>query len=208
MLDPIGVDLDNTIVSYEKVLWEVVHDFCLPIETASGKNAIRNAVRCLPQGEIIWQKLQAEIYGPRMNKARLIEGVMPFFKKCRRHSLDLYIVSHKTKFANYDNTNTNLHDVSWRWLKAQGFFDHDKAGLGQDRVFFEATRQDKIKRIASLGCCLFIDDLEETYLEKEFPKNVVRILYDPYQLYQPRRGVTLCHDWNEISRRIEELFSV
>jgi hypothetical protein len=85
------------------------------------------------------------------------------------------------------------------WLESQGIFSTDDVGLSRERVFFESTRQAKIERIGMLGCTHFIDDLEETFLEEIFPPGVVKILFDPHELYAPRPGVTICSSWAEIS---------
>lgn len=200
MTGPIGVDLDNTIVSYDDILYRVATELELIGPGVSrGKKAVRDAIRQLPDGEIEWQKLQAEIYGPRMAEAQLIDGVADFFEECHTRSIVVYIVSHKTKFANYDRTRTNLRVSALNWLKSQGLFSSDGMGLSREKVFFEATRQAKIERIGMLGCTHFIDDLEETFLEEIFPPEVVKILFDPHELYVHRPGVTICSSWEEIS---------
>jgi hypothetical protein len=200
MIGPIGVDLDNTIVSYDDILYRVATELDLiGPEVSQGKKAVRDAIRQLPDGEIEWQKLQAEIYGPRMGEAQLIDGVADFFEECQSRSIFVYIISHKTKFANYDSTGTNLRLSALNWLESQGIFSTDDVGLSRERVFFESTRQAKIERIGMLGCTHFIDDLEETFLEEIFPPGVVKILFDPHELYAPRPGVTICSSWAEIS---------
>jgi hypothetical protein len=78
-------------------------------------------------------------------------------------------VSHKTQFANYDTTETDLRKGALKWLDRAG------SSYGTDRsfrrdVYFESTRVDKINRIRSLGCTHFIDDLEETFREPSFPR--------------------------------------
>ncbi len=44
-------------------------------------------------------------------------------------------------------------------------------------MFFEATRSDKLARIAGLKCSHFIDDLEEVLTDPNFPSGVTRILF-------------------------------
>ena len=46
----------------------------------------------------------------------------------------------------------------------------DGYGITSDRVFFEATRADKIARIAALDCSFFIDDLEGVLSDPAFPE--------------------------------------
>ena len=198
---PIGVDLDNTIVGYDEVLFNAALELKL-IETHDfqGKKVIRDAVRSLSDGEIKWQKLQAEIYGPRMPFATLIEGVKKFFFQCRENLIPVYIISHKTEFANYDSTGTNLKKSALKWLDTNNFFDQEGMGLDKSsNVYFEPTRQDKIKRIRSLGCMYFIDDLEETFCEKTFPDSTHKILFDRHNEYEPQKNVRVCNTWSEIN---------
>ncbi len=201
---PIGVDLDNTIVSYDEVLFNAALEINL-IETSNpkGKKAIRDAVRRLSGGDIKWQKLQAEIYGPRMSFAKLINGVKSFFLQCREKSIPVYIISHKTEFANYDSTSTNLRKSALKWLDTNNFFN--RAGIGLDKssnVYFESTRQDKIARIKNLGCTYFIDDLEETFLEKIFPDGINKILFDRHNEYELQENVSVCNTWSEITELV------
>ncbi len=195
----IGVDLDNTIVSYDEVFYRIAveRDLISP-EVNSEKKAIRDAIRLIPNGEIEWQKLQAEIYGPRMPEAQLIPGVDALFQTCKQKCIDVFIVSHKTEHANYDLTYTNLRTAALQWLDSQGFFDPNVLGMSRERVFFESAREKKINRIKHLGCTVFIDDLEETYLEPSFPSEVQKILFDPHLRYKQRTGIRICSSWAEI----------
>ncbi len=203
VMGPIGVDLDNTIVCYDDGFYRTAMELGLVgPDVGRGKKAIRDAIREIPNGEIEWQKLQAEIYGPRMDQAQIIDGVEIFCRECVRRSLRIYIISHKTEFAHYDPTRTNLRTAAMNWMDAHGFFASDGFGLQRDSVFFESTREAKIERIRSLRCSHFIDDLEETFLEETFPNEVHRILFDPYGHYGPRPGMTVCSSWGEITHHL------
>jgi hypothetical protein len=205
MAGPIGVDLDNTIASYDEVLFDTALELKL-IEPSKpkGKKMIRDAVRRLPDGEIIWQKLQAEIYGPRMMVAGLIEGVNNFFLQCRQKSIQVYVISHKTKFANYDSTGINLRDAALKWLNAKDFFDQKGLGLKRSNVYFESTRQDKISRIKNLGCKYFIDDLKEIFEERTFPNSTIKILFDQHNEYKSFKNGSIYNTWKEITELIFE----
>lgn len=199
----VGVDLDNTIVSYDHLFYQIAlknnlirHDF------NGGKKAIRDTVRQLPDGEIEWQKLQAEAYGPSMLSAQVIEGVKDFFALCLLHSVPVYIISHKTQYASYDSTQTDLRVKVMEWLSAQGFFDPDGLALPREHVFFGSTRQEKIDRIVQLQCTHFVDDLLETFMEETFPKSIQQFLFDPHQEYDNCAGLTRCTSWNEITKAI------
>ena len=51
--------------------------------------------------------------------------------------------------------------------------------IPKENVFFEATRTEKIARIKALDCTHFIDDLEEIFLDPEFPETTRQFLLGP-----------------------------
>ncbi|MEG3969495.1 hypothetical protein QUA00_18015 [Microcoleus sp. T2B6] len=196
----IGVDFDNTIVSYDDLMHRLaVEKGWISPEVSKSKKQIRDCIRLLPNGDIEWQKLQAIVYGRQMQEAKLIEGVLTFFKLCQQHRMRVYIVSHKTEYANYDETKTNLREAALAWMKSHSFFSGSGLGLTQEQVYFESTRVSKIERIKQLNCTDFIDDLEETFLEESFPNSVNKILYAPN--YQPAEIPTVkaVIKWQEIN---------
>ena len=179
MTPVVGIDFDNTLVTYDAVMHRAAVDRGLiDLDVPATKRAVRDAVRLQPDGEIEWQRLQALVYGPLMGSARLIVGADSFVRDCRRRGWLVYVVSHKTEFAGYDTTNTNLRDAARTWMSANGFFDADGLALKAGDVFFEATRADKIARIRALACTHFIDDLEEVFHEASFPVGTERLLLD------------------------------
>ena len=177
----IGVDFDNTIASCDGVIYsEAVERGLIRPDVRKTKKDIRDWIRQLPDGDIEWQRLQAVAYGPRMEEAILIDGVKRFFDSCKQHNIKVLIVSHKTEFANFDQTRTNLRLAALSWMRRKRFFEADALGLPEEDVYFESTRREKIKRIECLGCTHFIDDLEEIFLEDSFPTYVKKILYSPH----------------------------
>ena len=162
------------------------------------KRAVRDRIRQLPDGEIEWQKLQALAYGPLMRSAQLIEGVEEFICACRDRDIAIFIVSHKTEYANYDETRTNLRTAALEWMTDKRFFDAEGFDLSRADVYFESTRSDKIARIERMGCSHFIDDLEEVLLEPSFPAHVDKILYAPDALSMATGGVTVMPSWRAV----------
>ncbi len=188
------------MVSYNQLLARIARERgLLDAGVCETKRKLRDRIRQLENGEIEWQKCQALLYGPRIGEATLIAGVPQFFERCRKLAVKVYIVSHKTEFSRYDVTGTNLRTAALQWMTAHGFFDPERLGLAEADVFFAATRQEKIERIASLGCSDFIDDLEETFLEESFPPGTTRILYEPERESPPPPGVVWMNNWQEIS---------
>jgi len=196
----IGVDFDNTLVSYDDLMCRVAGERGL-VEpgTKATKTVLRDGIRNLPDGEQEWQKLQAQVYGPQMADARLIEGVKDFFQACKEKEVSVRIVSHKSERANADPTVTNLRGAATEWIISKGFFDPSGMGLSRSQVYFESTRYEKIERIRNLGCTHFIDDLKEVFLEETFPANVRKLLFCPGREESTLEGGTVFSSWKELS---------
>ncbi|GAI03754.1 unnamed protein product [marine sediment metagenome] len=60
-----------------------------------------------------------------MGEARLVDGVPTFFELCKEHKVAVYIISHKTEYASFDETATNLRVAAETWMRKNGFFDID-----------------------------------------------------------------------------------
>lgn len=178
----IGVDFDNTIIGYDQIMHVVAIEMGLiDSRTLPQKRIIRAAAWELPQGDIYWQRLQAEVYGPRIDGAILFDGVQNFFLECTKNNISIFIISHKTKYAGMDSNQVhNLRIAALDWMTKNGFFDPTGLGLTREQVFFESTRQNKIARIKKLKCTHFIDDLEEVFRDTSFPGDTQRILFQPY----------------------------
>jgi hypothetical protein len=196
----IGIDFDNTLASYDHLFQRIAAERgLLPAGFRGDKKRIRDTLRERESGEAEWMRLQAEVYGTRMAEAELIEGVSSFFRSCRRNGADVFVVSHKTRYAAADPEGVDLHAASLAWMEAQGFFRDDHIGLSRDRVFFEPTREAKCQRIAALGCAHFIDDLEEVFGEPTFPSSVERLLLYRGEGPLPVGKFTAFRHWDAIT---------
>ena len=203
----VGIDFDNTIVSYDALFYREARKLQLIDDSVpENKRSIRDHIK-RRFDDIAWQKLQGNVYGPQMRDATLIEGVNDFFRLCNEHRIKTYIVSHKTRFANFDDTLTNLREASLWWLGRQDFFNDSAFGIGEYDVFFESTRKEKVERISTLGCTHFIDDLEEVFMHESFDPGIRKIMFFPFnssaRLNIGADDITVCRTWHEI---IEILF--
>lgn len=197
---PVAVDFDNTIVCYDDLALKVAAENGLLDKSETlDKRTVREKVRRLPDGELKWQRIQAIIYGPRIQEASLSEGVVDFFRACRESAKKIYVVSHKSEYAEQDETNSNLRDAAMGWMIARGFFDDTELGFAIEDIFFEETRVAKLERVQELQCSHLIDDLEETFLEELFPQEVGRILYSPRITPTSVPGVEVANNWKEIT---------
>jgi len=197
----IGLDFDNTIITYDDVFLATARERGLVNASFSGrKQAVRDAIRLQPDGELSWQKLQGHVYGRGLAQAAMFEGVDSFLARCRDENVPVVIVSHKTEFGHYDPERLNLRDAAREWMIKHGFFGDAGYGIAPADVYFESTRQDKLARIAQLGCTHFVDDLEEVLADPEFPSGVERILFTPET---PAPGpYFVCLTWRDIEKQV------
>jgi hypothetical protein len=196
----IGVDFDNTLISYDEVFLAAARERkLLGAEFSGNKQAVRDAIRLLPDGETVWQRLQGHVYGKGIGKAVMFDGVDAFLRHCRAAGHEVFIVSHKTEFGHHDPDRVNLREAALGWMEARGFFAAETYGIGRDHVFFESTRGEKLDRIAALGCSYFIDDLEEVLSDPNFPAGVNRILFGTGDASS---HFAACPTWRQISEAI------
>jgi hypothetical protein len=197
----IGLDFDNTIITYDDVFLSTARERGLVGADFTGrKQAIRDAIRMLPDGELSWQKLQGQVYGKGLAQAYMFEGVDAFLRHCRLNKVPVVIVSHKTEFGHHDPDRVNLRDAARDWMTAHGFFHANRFGIAPDAVYFEATRQDKLARIRQLGCTHFIDDLEEVLSDPAFPPGVERILFTEGR--PASAPYIVCPTWRHIEEQV------
>jgi hypothetical protein len=197
----IGVDFDNTIVCYDTLFHRVaVEQGLIPPSVPATKSAVRGYLdgQGLPD---VWTDLQGQVYGARMPEADAFDGVLEFFRHCVQSGLDFCIVSHKTRHPAIGPPH-DLHEAARQWLERNGFFDPAQLGLPRNRVFFELTQQDKVDRIARVGCTHFIDDLPEVLTRAGFPPEVQRILFDPHRHHADDERLIHTSSWAEIERLI------
>ena len=196
----IGIDFDNTLIDYDGVFVAVARERGLiGREIAGSKRAVRDAIRLLPDGELTWQRLQGYVYGAGIGDAVAFAGAVDFLRRCADRRVELFIVSHKTRYGHFDPAHIDLREAARRWMIEQGILAPEKGGIPADHVFFEDDRASKLARIGALGCTHFIDDLEEVFADPGFPHGVRRVLF-------AATGAACCDvhckDWQQISAAI------
>jgi hypothetical protein len=197
----IGIDFDNTIITYDDVFRAVAAAGGLIAPGFSGnKQAVRDAIRLLPDGEPTWQRLQGQVYGKGIGDAAMDPGVETFLRRCRTEGSAVVVVSHKTEYGHFDPDRVNLREAALEWMAGRGLLGGEH-GFALADIYFESTRAEKLKRIAALSLTHFIDDLEEVLTDPDFPPNVERILFAegarPASL-----SYTSCSTWRHIERHV------
>jgi hypothetical protein len=185
----IGLDFDNTLVSYDSLFWELAQvKHQLPDSVSPHKQAIRDYLRQMDREED-WIHLQGEVYGAQIKRALAFEGVGDFIAWALNKAYSLFIISHKTRTPVRGPAH-DLHAAAWSWLQLQNW------GLKREQVFFELTQEEKRDRIVSLNLDFFVDDLPEFLNLEGFPKSLQRMLFDPAQL-KPVGPWRNFHTWSE-----------
>ena len=198
----IGIDFDNTIIAYDQVFCAAAkRGGLIGADFVGNKQAVRDSIRLLPDGELAWQRLQGQVYGKGISGATLIPGVDAFLRRCRMEGCSVSIVSHKTQFGHYDPERVNLRDAARQWMAENGVMDGE-FGIPSSSIFFEGTRSEKLARIAALSCTHFIDDLEEVLLDAAFPPDVDRILFAEREQPNSTAPYAVCVSWPDIEDRI------
>jgi len=173
----IGIDFDNTIVSYDELFHQVAREKNLiPADLPVNKVAVRNHLRSINQ-EDKWTLMQGEVYGLRMGEARAYDGMKDTIAAFKLTGHQVFIVSHKTKHP-FMGPAYDLHQSARNWVDLNLVIG-DTRLFEPEAIFYELTKEEKIARVQALGCDLFIDDLPEILAMEGFAANMRKILFDP-----------------------------
>ena len=190
----VGLDFDNTIVSYDDLFHRVAREWDLiPADLPATKQDVRDFLRRNGQ-EDRWTEMQGYVYGRRMEEASPFPGVAEFFETCRVKQIPLAIISHKTRYP-YRGPKYDLHTAARDWLAAQPFVN--KAWV-EHNVFFELTKEDKLERIARENCTHFVDDLPEFLTMPGFPNQTQPILFSPAPM-EVTAAVRIVYSWKDLT---------
>lgn len=193
----IGVDFDNTIVSYDALFHRLaVEQDLIPPEVPVSKEQVRNHLRRSGR-EDAWTELQGYVYGARLCDAAAFPGAIEFFRNCREQDIPVCIISHKTRHP-FRGPAYDLHQAALGWLEQNGFFDPANIGLPRHAVHLETTLAGKLQRIADLPCTHFIDDLPELLGEPAFPAETQPWLFDPNNHHRAEQRFTRVTSWQDL----------
>ena len=198
-LPVLGIDLDNTLISYDRLFHKLaLEQNLIPPGLPVNKTAVRDYLRRKDQ-DPAFTSLQGLVYGPRVREAEAFAGALDFLREGRRLGRRMHIVSHKTQYP-IAGERVDLHEAARGWMDAQGL--HDNIGFPRENVWFEPTKAAKIERIRALGCEIFIDDLPELLLDPKFPSGVRRILFAPQGMKEVPAGLVVVSSWAEMESRL------
>lgn len=187
----IGVDFDNTLVSYDELFHRVaLEQKAIPPDLPRNKIAVRDHLRRAGR-EPLWTEMQGTVYGARIDEAAAYPGAIEFLRRAAAQGIELCIVSHKTRHP-FLGPKHDLHLAARGWVERYLARIVDPAA-----VFFELTKEEKLARIGACRCDYYIDDLPEILLAPGFPKEVSRILFDP-ESHHTGSGLKRMSSWAEI----------
>lgn len=198
----IGVDLDNTIVCYDALFHRLGR---CPDTVPINKDAVRQYIRSR-FGEEEWIRLQGQAYGPHMREARAFEGALETINSWCAAGIFVAIVSHKTSVPAAGPA-FDLHAASMDWLKKWNVVGNQNACVPEERVWFEQTREAKLRRIDSLRLDAFVDDLVEVFEEPGFPTGPMRLLLCENDDRFVPEGIIRVPSWRELGERLNPLMT-
>jgi len=199
----IGVDFDNTIANYDLVFEDVAYDMgFLASKNNLSKAEVKYAIISQKYGDIKWQRLQGQIYGKYMHKAKVFPGFMEFLLLAKIKGSKVSIVSHKSEFGHFDDNKVSLRAEALKWIISHKLIDSELYKLHEKDIYFESTREEKIERIIKLNCNIFIDDLEEVFNDKNFPIEVYKCLFNPLNVKIKNGDTFYFNSWRSLTKLI------
>lgn len=198
----IGIDLDNTILNYDRAFQKAAEDLHLDLpHNANSKQSIRTFIRTDLQDELLWQKLQGRVYSRYITHyAELFPGLKRFLLRCRQRRHSVTIVSHKTEYGHFDPDRISLREAARDCLTRKGLLGENNPLV--QGVFFESTREEKLQRIRSLNFDFFIDDLPEVTEALREASSPSAILFSPSAKGHGKKEHFVADSWQAIDRQI------
>ena len=117
----------------------------------------------------LWQLAQGWLYTDGLSYARSGHGAVELCEFLRSSNFELLIVSHKTTHTPDFCGQKPLREIATKWINNSDLADYF---LGNEQIYYEATRALKVERIQKLKFNYFVDDLVEVFQEPGFPQDV------------------------------------
>ena len=198
----IGVDLDNTLCDYSQVFGPIAVELGLAprLLIDGSKRAVKDHLLNSSGGEQAWMRLQGQVYGRFLPRATPYPGAVEALRRFMAMGVQVKIVSHKTRRGHFDEHGVDLWEAARDWLKANGLLSF---GLALEDVHFLETRDEKVARIAALGCDVFIDDLPEVLTHPAFPPGATPIwFHGPGPISGRGEGLVGLESWREVEQAV------
>ena len=204
----IGIDFDNTIACYDQAFNDVASLLGLKSDDQpASKIDVKTLVLKRVNGDLDWQRLQGQVYGKYMLLAKVFAGFHEFLYLSKLRGHEVFVVSHKSEFGHFDKEFVPLRDQAFLWLTSNMILQQNEFTLSKENIVFEATREDKVRRIRDLACTHFIDDLPEVFEEPLFPDNVQKIWFCPSGAGEKELAIPAVGSWRELTNELHGSWS-
>jgi len=191
MLQKIGLDLDNTIISYDKLIFELAEKkYSISKRFIDKDKDFLKKEIIKKKGNKEWTAFQGLIYGKYILRAKLSNSFYNTISKIKNF-YDLYIISHKTKWSKI-GIKINLRNAAKKFLKKNKISYCKNSLISNKNIFFENTEEEKIKKIKNLKLNYFIDDLIKVLLR--LPKRINKINFN----LKKRKNFLTINDWQDL----------
>ena len=192
----LGLDFDNTLISYDALFKKVaLEQGLIPEAIAANKNAVRDYLRSVNR-EDDWTRLQGEIYGNRILDATPYPGMKKALEYLSKKEVPLAIVSHKTKTP-FLGEPWDLHAAARSWLEKEGMHSQLGPNIERSNTFFELTKEAKRDRIVSLRCTHYVDDLPE--ILAILPASITKIYFSPEVDPGEKEDWLVMRSWDQLT---------
>ena len=112
----IGIDLDNTIINYDKRFVDVaIKEKYINKNWKGVKQELKEKLIKLNDGNTKWNKVQSIVYGKLTNKVFVNKGFYEFLWRAKLRKHHIFIISHKTIHPHY-NKKIFLRDAANKFL--------------------------------------------------------------------------------------------
>lgn len=217
----IGIDFDNTIVSYHESIPLLAEEFFvhLPDDLPLEKVPLRNYLRSVNR-ESEWTEFQGLLYGPGMLYAKPYTGCIETLHTLQTCGFLLTIISHRSRFP-YAGPKYDLHQHANSWIERH-LIPHDLfssrtniSSLPYVHPFnFLGTLNEKLQAISRSGCDVFIDDLPEVLNHNLFPPSTTPFLFSPspghatIDIASPRNDAFVVSNWSDLPTLLNNISSL
>ena len=176
-----GFDLDNTLIDYSGA----VKEYCKikRMNTCANIILLREQLGKNEESDYEWQLAQSWLYTEGLQFAQPAVGSFDLCSYLIQEGYQLYIVSHKTFYTPDFCGRVPLRDLATNWIKKSTIANYFEE---TNQIYYESTRDLKVKRIRELSLDYFVDDLEEVFTEPKFPVNTKCFLINKIYSQNPK----------------------
>ncbi len=198
----VGLDFDNTIVCYDEAFHQLAMESgAIPADLPRVKEKVKAYLQQRGRNDF-WTELQGLAYGPRMESAATFPGFENFLNIAKQHQAEIFIVSHRSPKP-YSGLDYDLHAAAKAWLHNRPWISSQQ--ISMQNVYFEATKKEKIQRIADLKLDFFVDDLVEIFKDADFPQGLRKIHFRPGAESSPEPNLIHAKNWDDVLRIFKSL---